>query len=264
MQTMTRETLGDQAYSFYRHALERLNDADIDFLVGGAYALGHYTGIFRDTKDFDIFVRPEDCPRVLRSLAKVGYHAELTFPHWLGKIYHADCFIDIIFSSGNGVAKVDDTWFDHAEPYRVLDVPARLIPVEEMIWSKGFVVERERFDGADINHLLRARAAQFDWKRLLHRYGVHWRVLLAHLVFFGFVYPGERTRVPGWVMNYLMRRLEGEQQTAGPKRLCRGTLLSREQYLVDVDEWGAQDARLLPHEYMSPQDIDHWTAAISG
>ena len=34
-------------------------------------------------------------------------------------------------------------------------------------------------------------------------------------------------------------------------RLCRGTLLSRSQYLTDVYEWGYQDARLAPHGRMS-------------
>ena len=83
------------------------------------------------------------------------------------------------------------------------------------------------------------------------------------MVLFGFAYPGERTQVPEWVMRYFIRRLESELQSPGPKHLCRGTLLSREQYLVDIEEWGYQDARLLPHEYMSSEDIEHWTAAIS-
>jgi len=264
MQSPTiRQFLGEEAYGFYHGALERLNEAGIGFLVGGAYAFGHYTGIMRDTKDFDIFVRPDDCRRVLKLFAADGFHTDLTFPHWLGKIHHGDCFVDVIFSSGNGVAEVDELWFAHAEARTVLDVPVRLIPVEEMIWSKGFVVERERYDGADINHLLRARAARLDWKRLLHRLGPHWRVLLSHIVLFGFAYPGERTQVPASVVQYLTRRLESEQHTPGPPDLCRGTLLSREQYLVDIDHWGYRDARLEPHEYMSPDEIDHWTSAIS-
>jgi len=264
MQSPTiRQTLGEPAYGFYREALERLNEAGIDFMVGGAYASGHYTGILRDTKDFDIFVRPDDCRRVLDLFAEAGFHTELTFPHWLGKVYWSEYFVDVIFSSGNGVARVDDDWFAHAQPATVLDMPVHLIPVEEMIWSKGFVVERERYDGADVNHVLRARAAQLDWKRLLQRFGPHWRVLFSQVVLFGFGYPGERTQVPEWVMRYFIRRLESEAQTAGPKHLCRGTLLSREQYLVDIEEWGYQDARLLPHEYMSSEDIEHWTAAIS-
>ena len=41
----------------------------------------------------------------------------------------------------------------------VLDKEVKLCPPEEIIWSKSFIMERERFDGADINHLLRICAA---------------------------------------------------------------------------------------------------------
>ena len=64
----------------------------------------------------------------------------------------------------------------------VLDVPVRLIPPEEMIWSKSFVRERERYDGADVAHVLRACADTLDWPRLVRRFDAHWRVLLHHLV----------------------------------------------------------------------------------
>ena len=63
--------------------------------------------------------------------------------------------MDVIFNSGNGVARVDDLWFDHAPRTNVLGVIVRLSPAEEMIWSKAFIQERERFDGADVLHLLR-------------------------------------------------------------------------------------------------------------
>ena len=37
-------------------------------------------------------------------------------------------------------------------------MPGPLIPAEEMIWSKAFIMERERYDGADVAHILRACA----------------------------------------------------------------------------------------------------------
>jgi hypothetical protein len=65
----------------------------------------------------------------------------------------------------------------YAEPAIVMGQPVRLCPAEETIWSKAFVMERERYDGADIAHLLRARAEMLDWRRLTRRFGRHWRVL---------------------------------------------------------------------------------------
>jgi hypothetical protein len=248
---------------FYRRAMTIMKEAGIPFLVGGAYAMERYTGIERHTKDFDIFVRPSDAGRILELFDSAGYYTELTHPHWLGKVYFEDAFVDIIFRSGNSVAEVDDDWFAHAVPDEVLGEPVGLCPAEEIIWSKGFVMERERFDGADMAHLLRARAEDLDWARLVGRYGPHWRVLLGHLVLFGFIYPTERMRIPEGVMRDLLGRLEGEL-ARGPAddKVCQGPLLSRAQYLVDLEQWGYQDARLEPRGTMTTDQIAHWTNAI--
>jgi hypothetical protein len=257
------DVLTPQTLAFYRRALHVFKGSSIPFLAGGAYALQHYTGVVRHTKDFDVFVRPADCRRVLDTFAAEGYCTELTFPHWLGKVHGDDDFIDVIFSSGNGVATVDDGWFEHAVDGEVFGEAVRLCPVEETIWSKGYVLERERYDGADINHLLRACGRGLDWRRLLGRYGRHWRVLLSHLVLFGFVYPSDRDAVPAWVLEELTGRLREETPSPPPgKKVCQGTLISREQYLIDLEEWGYEDARLRPGGPMSPGDVQIWTDAI--
>jgi hypothetical protein len=227
--------------------------------------LAQYTPIVRHTKDFDLFVREEDAHRALQALAEAGYRTEMTFPHWLGKAYQGDQFVDLIFSSGNGVARVDEEWFAHATTGDVLDMPMPLCPPEEIIWSKAFIQERERFDGADVAHIIQGCGARLDWPRLLRRFGRNWRVLLSHLVLFGFVYPAERLIVPEWVMRDLLERLQGELAAApADERLCQGTLLSREQYLVDVEGRGYKDARLGPAGGMSAEQIAHWTRAIDG
>ena len=244
--------------------METLQEGRVPFLVGGAYAFTPFTGIPRSTKDFDLFVAKTDIMRALVVLDEAGFRTELTFPHWLGKAYQGKEFVDLIFSSGNGVAPVDEGWFTNAPTGDVLGVQVHLAPAEEMLWSKAFVMERERYDGGDVIHLLRARAEKLDWPRVLDRFGPYWRVLLANLVLFGFVYPGERTRVPAWVMEELMRRLQTELPRDGDvERLCRGTILSRQQYLPDVTEWGYSDGRAVPHGNMTPEEIADWTAAIS-
>lgn len=255
------EDLSLETQAFYRQAVQLLNEADIPFLVGGAYALAHYTGIVRHTKDFDVFVRPDDCRRALDTFARAGLRTELTFAHWLGKAFNGEDFVDVIFSSGNGVAKVDDHWFEHSASATFLGEPIRLCPIEEIIWSKSFVCERERFDGADINHLLRARGRELDWQRLLDRFGPHWRVLMCHLVLFGFVYPSERDTVPGWAMAELLRRLEAESEAPADRRVCQGTLLSRIQYVIDMDRWGYADARLDSEAGLSSKQAKAWTEA---
>ncbi len=255
--------LDERARAFYRSVLDALQKAGAAFLVGGAYALQHYSGVERITKDFDIFVRREDYDSVMAVLNASGCATELTFPHWLGKATSEHALVDVIFSSGNGVALVDDEWFEYATPGFVFDVPVKICPPEEVIWSKAFVTERERYDGADIMHLLLTCAESLDWDRLLRRFDTHWRVLFSYLCLFGFVYPSERARIPTWVMTALMERLE-EELNAPPSsgRVCQGTLISREQYLPDLEQWGFEDARLTMPNAMTQEEIAHWTRAI--
>ncbi len=244
-QRVDREILDPQAADFYRRALTMLTDAKIPFLLGGAYAFHQYTGIARHTKDLDVFIHGRDIRRALALFEANGCRTELTYPHWLGKAYCGDLFVDFIFSSMNGVEPVDDAWFDHAADGTVLDVPVKICPVEEMIWQKAFIMERERYDGADVAHLLRARGRDLNWERLLDRFGPRWPVLLSHCILATFIYPGDRPVVPERVMRALLKRMEGE--LAAPpdaEHLCQGTLLSLQQYAIDIEQWGYKDARL--------------------
>jgi len=250
---------------FYREVLEALDAAGVPFLVGGAFALTCYTRVERQTKDLDLFIRRADYGRAAAALQAAGHEALLVHPHWLAKVHGGEFFVDLIFGSGNGLCEVDDEWFRHAADARLLGLAVKIMPLEESIWSKAFIMERERYDGADIAHLLQAGAGRIDWTRLLQRFGPHWRVLLSHLLLFGFVYPAERAQVPGWVLQRLLDRLRDEQAaTPPPERVCQGTLLSREQYLVDVELQGWRDARIAPFGPMTAQDVACWTEAIPG
>ncbi|MGA9520134.1 MAG: nucleotidyl transferase AbiEii/AbiGii toxin family protein [Myxococcaceae bacterium] len=226
-------------------AISSLKNAEIPFVVAGAYALHLYTGIYRETKDLDLFLKREHVDRALETLSEVGFRTEMSNPVWIAKAHASDdYFADLIFSSGNGVAVVDDLWIERASPGVVHGTPILVAPPEEIIWSKAFVCERERFDGADINHLILARGKQMDWKHLLWRFGSHWEVLLAHLVFYRFSYPGQRDHVPDWVWMDLMERARNLENVPSQKRYCRGMLIAKGQYRVDVEHWGYVDARL--------------------
>ena len=251
------------AHEVYRDALERLAGSGAPFLVGGAYAFARYTGIERHTKDFDIFAKPDDVERLLEVLRAAGFRTERTFRHWLAKAYRGEDLIDVIYSSGNGVARVDDSWFEHAVDGQVLGRAVKLVGAEEIIWSKSFIMERERFDGADVAHLLLASSDTLDWSHLIARFGAYWRVLFGHLVLFGFIYPSERRRIPGWVLEEFGERLAAEARTApSAERVCQGTLLSRAQDLPDVERRGFEDVRVFPRGHMSEEDTAAWTAAI--
>ena len=247
----------EESNQFYRRSMELLETAELPFLVGGAYAFCVYTGIARQTKDFDLFVRQRDFERALKVFRVAGYEAEKTYPHWLGKVFRQDESIDIIYRAGNGLCLVDDSWFERAQTTEVFGKKARLTAPEEMIWMKAFIMERERFDGADVAHLLLHHGAQLDWDHLLRRFGPDWRVLLSHLTLFGYIYPAEKARVPDSILEQLLGRMKaGERESDS---ICNGTLLSRAQYLTDVREGGWRDARVDPRVGMSAAEAEAWS-----
>ncbi len=255
--------LPEATAAFYRKTMAVLNDADLPFIVAGAYAFGRYTGIERHTKDFDLFICEKDVDAAIEAMHKAGFEAEVAFSHWLAKVKQGEDCVDLIFRSGNGVSVVDESWLERATNDTVLGVPALIAAPEEILWTKAFIMERERYDGADVAHLLRGSAERLNWQRLLHLFGSHWRVLLSHLLLFGFIYPSERSRIPDEVMDALLERLKSERDSPTPtSRVCYGTLLSRQQYLDDVEKGGQIDARLMPRGEMTEEEIEEWTEAI--
>ena len=246
--TVPAANLDPKAVAFYADAIAVLRSARIEFLVGGSWAFTAYTGIEGQTKDLDLFLRAADVGRALEALSAAGYRTELTSPIWIGKAFLGEDVVDLIFSSGNGVSVVDDEWFSNATRARVLGHQLRLVPREEMIWSKAFLMERDRFDGADVLHLLRSARGAIDGERLLTRFGLHWRVLLAHVVLFDYVYPADRDRIPSALRTELHARAQAEAdgpsgQARDDVALCYGTFLSRHSYVPDIEKDGLVDAR---------------------
>ena len=255
--------LPPETRAFYLRALDLLERERIPYVVAGAYSLAYHAGIVRHTKDLDVFLKRADVDRALAAFDAAGYRTERTHPHWLVKAYASDdAFIDLIFRNANGLCEVDDDYFQHAVKGDALGRRAPLIPAEELIWSKSFVQARERFDGADINHVLRARGHQLDWARLIRRFQGAEQVLLGHVMFFQFVYPTDRGRVPEWAITELFERARAQPYTG--EKVCRGTMFSWDQYAVDLAEWNYADARLAPHGCMTQADVDRWTRAPKG
>ena len=262
----TQSTLDDpgtDTNTFYRRTLHVLSDAHVPFLVGGSHAYLQYTGIVRDTKDFDLFIRRGDLDRALEALRDSGYRTEVTFSHWLAKAFQAGDHVDLVYASGNGVCRIDDDWFVHALEADVLGMPVKIAPIEEFLWQKSFVMERERFDGADVMHLMLHCAEHLDWQRLLARFDRYWPLLLAYITLFTFVYPSERHKIPAAVFDELTERQRQRMSAlADDERVCHGTLTSRAQYMIDIGQYGFADARLTPRGNMSAEEVTYWTWAI--
>jgi hypothetical protein len=241
--------LGDRLPSeqkdVYHQAMATLNAAGIPYIVAGAFAIYHYTGSWRNTKDLDIFVTPEQRDAALAALEAAGYRTEVVVESWLSKAFLGDVMIDVIDGSGNWLMPVTQEWIEHGEPVTILDLPVRVINATHMIWSKAYVAAHERFDGADICHLIYRAPEHIDWHFLTRQMARHLDLLAVYVHLYRFVYPDARDHIPDWVDHHLIEHSRCElQQPSQPDLPFRGPLLDRFSYLVDIDEWGLPDPRL--------------------
>lgn len=236
---MFSEEQEKEANSFYREALELLNNNGASYMVGGGFAFFHYTGIYRDTKDLDIFCRSAEYPRILKLFNEKGYKIELTDARWLAKAFKGEYYIDIIFDTANNICRIDETWYKHAIAAEFAGVSILLIPPEELIWCKLYVQNRERFDGADVNHLLLKCGRQLDWQRMRVYMEQHWHILLAQIIMFQFVYPADYPDIiPKWLFDELMARAHEQYDLpVSVEKVCRGPIIDQTQYSVDIKEW---------------------------
>jgi hypothetical protein len=232
----------DEERAVYRRALEAVNSAGIPYIVAGAYAIYEHTGIYRKTKDLDLFFEPEAVPAAATVLRDAGFVTRLEDAHWLAKATYGEIYVDLIYGMGNGVARIDEGWIRHSRPGILAAAPVRIAPPEELIWHRLFINERHRHDMSDVVHLILCLGDTLDWDRLVTRTGENWPLLLAQLLTFNYVYPGYRANVPARVLEMLLQRA---QQTPEPEpadlEFTRGPLISRFSFSIDVREWGFVD-----------------------
>ncbi len=234
----------DAERELYKSALTALNAAGIPYVIAGAYAIYEHTGIYRETKDLDIFVDPTLLVGAMRALKGAGMSARLEQPHWLAKATCGDLFIDIIFGMGNGLAMIDDDWYRFSRPAILAATPVRIAPAEELLWHRLFISERHRQDMADIVHLIVCVGSRMEWKRIVAKTGEHWPLLLAQIQMFDYVYPQHRDGVPRWVRDELLDRARADMERERTAELVtRGPIISRFSFTIDVHEWEMKDLR---------------------
>lgn len=251
--------------NLYAEILEVLNDRQVGYAIGGSFASSHYTGREPHTKDLDILLPPWEVDSALDGLAAAGLEVERPYPYWLAKAHREGrFFVDIICRAASGLWEVNEEWLGRTEPVDLWGVRSRVIGAEELIWSKAALMDRNRYDGNDVMHLLLAKARELDWSRLRALAGDHWRLLLVHLTMFGYVYPDKMSLVPKPLLAEMSLHLLNEKpfMAEDGRPVCRGTLVSNSQYLLDVDEFGYKDARLQPAGNLRPEDLKPWDEAV--
>lgn len=232
----------EKAQDFYVESLKILNKSNVPFMVGGTFAVNAYLGINRGTKDMDIFCKPSDFPKLAAIFSNNGFKVQVTDERWLGKVFKDKHFFDLIFNSANSNMPVTDIWLKESQKEKIFGTEVYVLPPTELIWSKVFIENRDKYHGNDIAHLILRKSKNIDWKRLLTHMDQYWEVLLVHVLRFRFIYPSEREAVPKWLVDELLKRLITQISLPTSKeKVCHGRLLSFSDFEVDVREWGFTD-----------------------
>jgi hypothetical protein len=243
--------------ALFRNVLRLMNDRKVPYAVSGAFALQQHTGIYRDTKDLDLFVPGEDVNRALAALREKGFEIEVTDPVWLAKARVGDYYVDLITGMSNAVITVDRSWIEHSTPVEILGVPSHVLAAEELLASKLFVAFRERFDGADTVHIIYRTRGKLDWERVLQLIGENWQILLWTLVLFQYVYPDASDTLPQALWDDLLGRFQRELKEPASREF-RGSLIDERMFSIDVLEWGLpslleRQRTARPHRIVPPQ-----------
>lgn len=199
--------LEDEQGAIYRRVIDAAGQAGLRFALGGGFAINAYTGLARNTKDLDLYVLPRDRDAMIEVLTGEGlsdYYDQVPYDRrWIWRGYLNGTIVDVIWEMANHLSQVDEAWLTRGPEVEVEGRWLRLLPPEELLWGKLYVLQRDRCDWPDILNLIHATAASLNWRRLLSRLGDDAALLAGVLIVFAWLCPGRAEALPSWLWEQL-------------------------------------------------------------
>jgi hypothetical protein len=169
------EMIPTEQWVVYRDVIHGARAKGIPFALAGAFAVGTYTGTWRNTKDLDLSIVPRDRDAMVEVMNAAGladYYDQQPYDRgWIYRGYRDGTIVDIIWAMANRRAFFDEQWLTRAPEFEFMGERVNTMPAEELIWDKLYIVQRQRCDWPDILNLLHATASGLDWAHLLRRLG---------------------------------------------------------------------------------------------
>lgn len=195
------QAVTDEHWALYRAAIHALRKAGIRFLLGGGFALAAYIGRWRDTKDIDFYIMHEDREKAVDALTRAGF-ADLFSrkPYdrkWIYRSTRRGVIVDIIWAMANQRAQTDELWFGRAQKATVRGEELSVIPMEEFLWCKLYIMQRDHCDWMDVFNLLYAVGPRLNWSHLLARLEEDRPLLKGMLTVYDWLCPRQAKRLPG-------------------------------------------------------------------
>lgn len=184
----------------YTGVVQALNQEHVPFAVGGAFALASHTGFYRNTNDLDLFIERVVKDNIIEILGRLGlsdlYEQREYDRKWIYRAFNEQTIVDVIWAMPNDRACIDSQWINPTQRIKLFGEDVNVVPVEELIWAKLFVLQRERCDWTDILNLVYAKAATLNWNHLLNRIGDDRGLFAGLMAVFQWLCPGRASAVP--------------------------------------------------------------------
>jgi len=215
-------------WEVYHRVIHEARTAGVRFAFGGAFATAVYTGHLRNTKDFDFYVLPDQRDAMIEATRRAGLHDHYDrLPYDRAWIYRASSdgiIVDTIWAMANLRTRVDQRWISAGPVVELRGELLRAIPIEDLIWSKLYVLQRERCDWGDVLNLIDSRPAIIDWEQLLERMGDDTPVLGGVLSVYAWLAPDRASQIPRKVWDRV--GITPETSGGGPEvTACRARLI---------------------------------------
>ena len=198
------------ASTIYVDVMREARARGIEFAVGGGSAVAVYTAARESTKDIDLYVLPEDRERMIDVVTGCGladyYDVHPYDRGWIYRGYVNDVIVDVMWSMPNQRTQVDVAWLRRGPEIDLFGERVRILPREELIWAKLYVLQRDRSDWPDILNLIYCTAAKLDWDHLVRRIGDDGPLLGAVLTIFRWLCPEKADLVPRHVWENLVHQ----------------------------------------------------------
>ncbi len=194
------EQIPDEEWAVYLKILRGAKDLGLQFSLGGAFAVAAYSGRWRNTKDLDIYVLPSEREKMIKVTKEAGlqdYYEVLPYDRgWIYRAYQGDNIVDAIWSMANRRAIVDEAWISRGPEITIRGERLAIVPVEEMIWGKIYIIQKTRCDWTDILNMIYYQGEKMDWDHLLDRLGEDLPLLRGVLSVYSWLSPENSLRLP--------------------------------------------------------------------
>lgn len=194
------KALSPQQWAIYSKAIQAVRSTSVPFMLGGGFALASFTGRWRDTKDIDFYIQPGHRDQVVAALLAAGfkdYFDERPYDRkWIYRSVQSGVIVDIIWSMANQRARVDPLWFERAAQVELCGQRLLMVPPEELMWCKLYILQRDHCDWTDVFNLLYAVGPSLDWRHLIWRLDEDVPLLKGLLNVYGWLCPKYVLKLP--------------------------------------------------------------------